>query len=58
MNADLKKAEVYDGLQEKEVTAWMGLRNSAAHGDYGAYDHAQVRRFLDGVQAFMKKYPA
>ncbi|MYW99082.1 hypothetical protein SAMN02745831_05990 [Streptomyces sp. PgraA7] len=58
MNADLKKADVYDGLQEKEVTAWMGLRNSAAHGDYGAYDHAQVRRFLDGVQAFMKKYPA
>ncbi|MFF2534489.1 hypothetical protein [Streptomyces cyaneofuscatus] len=58
MSADLRKAGVYDGLQEKEVTAWMGLRNSAAHGDYGDYDHAQVRRFLDGVQAFMRKFPA
>ncbi|MGW1334541.1 hypothetical protein ACWD7B_09695 [Streptomyces rubiginosohelvolus] len=58
MNADLKKAGVYDGLQEKEVTAWMGLRNSAARGDYGDYDHAQVRRLLDGVQAFMRKFPA
>ncbi|MGW3931338.1 hypothetical protein ACWECC_25010 [Streptomyces microflavus] len=58
MNADLKKAGVYDGLQEKEVTAWMGLRNSAAHGDYSDYDHGRVRRFLDGVHAFMKQYPA
>lgn len=58
MNADLKKAGVYDGLQEKEVTAWMGLRNSAAHGDYGDYDHGKVRRFLDGVHAFMKQHPA
>lgn len=58
MNADLKKAGVYDGLQQKEVTTWMALRNSAAHGDYGDYDHAQVRRFLDGVEAFMKKFPA
>ncbi|GAA0473976.1 hypothetical protein GCM10010361_42910 [Streptomyces olivaceiscleroticus] len=49
MNADLKKAGVYDGLQQKEVTAWMGLRNSAAHGDYDDYDRAQVRCFLDGV---------
>ncbi|MGW9188095.1 hypothetical protein [Streptomyces rubiginosohelvolus] len=58
MNADLRKAGVYDGLQEKEVTAWLGLRNSAAHGDCGDYDHGKVRRFLDGVHAFMKEHPA
>ncbi|MFB8268292.1 hypothetical protein ACFC96_16960 [Streptomyces sp. NPDC055955] len=58
MNADLKKAGVYDGLQQKEVTTWMALRNSAAHGNYDDYDHAQVRRFLDGVEAFMRKFPA
>ncbi|MET7438833.1 hypothetical protein ACFYQQ_09735 [Streptomyces sp. NPDC005496] len=58
MNADLKKTGVYDGFQQKEVTTWMALRNSAAHGDYGDYDHTQVRRFLDGVEAFMKKFPA
>jgi hypothetical protein len=58
MNAGLKKAGAYDGLQQKEITSWMALRNSAAHGNYDDYDHAQVRRFLDGVEAFMKKYPA
>ncbi|MFD9431466.1 hypothetical protein [Streptomyces sp. NPDC060002] len=58
MNADLKKAGVYDGLQQKEVTAWMDLRNKAAHGNYPDYDRDQVRRLIDGVEAFMRKYPA
>ncbi|AWW42315.1 hypothetical protein DN051_06685 [Streptomyces cadmiisoli] len=58
MNADLKKAGVYDGLQQKEVTAWMDLRNKAAHGDYADYDRDQVRRLIGGVEAFMRKYPA
>ncbi|WP_234373997.1 hypothetical protein [Streptomyces scabiei] len=58
MNADLKKAGVYDGLQQKQITAWMDLRNKAAHGDYDDYDDTQVRLFIDGVQAFLMKYPA
>ncbi|WP_329101622.1 hypothetical protein [Streptomyces sp. NBC_01439] len=58
MNADLKKAGVYDGLQQKQITAWMDLRNKAAHGDYAEYDKAQVRLFIEGVRAFMVKYPA
>ncbi|MDQ0776335.1 hypothetical protein QF026_004801 [Streptomyces aurantiacus] len=58
MNADLKKAGVYDGLQQKDITTWMDLRNKAAHGEYDSYDQGQVRRFVDGVQAFMMKYPA
>ncbi|MEU9379733.1 hypothetical protein AB0D38_01445 [Streptomyces sp. NPDC048279] len=58
MNADLKKAGVYDGLQQKQITAWMDLRNKAAHGNYSDYDDDQVRLFIDGVQALMMKYPA
>ncbi|MFM9626236.1 MULTISPECIES: hypothetical protein [Streptomyces] len=58
MNADLKKADVYDGLQQKQITAWMDLRNKAAHGNYGDYDQAQVRLFIEGVRAFMMKCPA
>ncbi|MBK3645935.1 hypothetical protein JHN46_35460 [Streptomyces sp. MBT33] len=58
MNADLKKAGVYDGLRQKQITAWMDLRNKAAHGNYGDYDNDEVRQFIDGVQAFMMKYPA
>ncbi|WP_327313334.1 hypothetical protein [Streptomyces sp. NBC_01235] len=58
MNADLKKAGVYDGLQQKKVMAWMDLRSKAAHGNYGDYDKEEVRQFIDGVQAFLMKYPA
>ncbi|MFF5363166.1 hypothetical protein ACFY4I_27870 [Streptomyces scabiei] len=58
MNSDLKKAGVYDLLQQKQVTAWLDLRNKAAHGDYTSYDEGQVRLLIDGVRGFILKYPA
>ena len=38
LNAELAKAGVYTKLDQKNVTAWLGLRNHAAHGDYDKYD--------------------
>ncbi|WP_430478113.1 HEPN domain-containing protein [Streptomyces sp. P11-1] len=58
MNADLKKAGVYDGLRQKQITAWMDLRNKAAHGNYSDYTKDDVRLLIDGVQSFMTNYPA
>lgn len=58
MNADLKKAGVYGTLQQKQLTAWMDLRNKAAHGDWKEYDIQQVRLLIDGVREFMLKFPA
>ena len=58
MNADLRKAELYNDLQQKSVTAWMGLRNKAAHGEYDAYDDRDVRALIQGVRDFIVKYPA
>ncbi|MFE5595482.1 hypothetical protein [Streptomyces sp. NPDC056549] len=58
MNADLKKTDVYATLQEKQVTAWMDLRNQAAHGNYEKYDTGEVRGLANGVRDFMLKYPA
>lgn len=58
MNADLKKAGVYATLQEKQLTAWMDLRNQAAHGNYDKYDISEVRALASGVRDFMLKYPA
>lgn len=58
MNADLKKASVYEGLQQKQVTSWLALRNSAAHGKYGEYDDTDVRHFISEVRAFVIKYAA
>jgi hypothetical protein len=30
---ELKRADVYNNTVHKQVTAWQGLRNNAAHGD-------------------------
>ncbi|MFJ2749783.1 hypothetical protein [Streptomyces sp. NPDC087297] len=58
MNADLRKVGAYNEARKKQITAWMDLRNKAAHGDYTSYDGHQVRMFIDGVRDFMLKHPA
>jgi hypothetical protein len=58
MNADLKKAGAYNDLQQKSVTAWFGLHNKAAHGDYDDYDERDVLHLIQGVRDFILKYPA
>jgi hypothetical protein len=58
LNADLVKAGAYNKLEQKNVTAWLGLRNDAAHGKYGNYDEAQVQNFVDNVRDFLLRHPA
>lgn len=58
INADLVKAGVYNKLEQKNVTAWLGLRNDAAHGNYAAYDKAQVQLFIVGIREFLVRNPA
>jgi hypothetical protein len=58
INADLYKAGTYSNNDQKNVTAWLGLRNDAAHGDYGKYTIDQVRIMWDGVKDFLKRVPA
>ena len=43
MNADLAKKAIYGKLEQKCVTAWLDLRNAAAHGKYTLYNEEQVR---------------
>lgn len=56
MNIDLYKHGIYNGLVQKSVTAWLALRNNAAHGKYGEYDLPQVRNLLQSVRDFIIKY--
>jgi hypothetical protein len=58
VNAELKAAGVYNALEHKQVTAWLAIRNSAAHGDYGDYDDAAVKAMVEGVGGFAGKHPA
>ena len=58
MNADLAKASAYGKIEQKQVTAWAGIRNAAAHGKFGDYDEKQVRQMITGIRDFIGKYPA
>jgi hypothetical protein len=55
LNDELAKAKVYDKLEQKSVTAWLDLRNKAAHGRYGDYDRSQVQELLSGVRNFLTR---
>jgi len=58
MNTDLAKKSAYGKIEQKQVTAWAGIRNAAAHGEYGKYDENQVRQMVRGIRDFISKYPA
>ncbi len=58
MNADLTKAEIFSKTQQKQVTAWLGIRNDAAHGHYDNYTKEEVKNMLSGLTDFFVNYPA
>lgn len=59
LNQDLDKAGAYlSKLDLKSVTAWLDLRNNAAHGHYAKYLPEQVGLMIAGVRDFMTRYPA
>jgi hypothetical protein len=42
-------------LDQKNVTAWLDLRNKAAHGKYTEYQKDQVELMMQGVTQFMAR---
>jgi hypothetical protein len=57
LNQDLGK-NAYNLFDQKQITAWLDLRNNAAHGNYGGYDEDQVARLIEWVGDFISKNPA
>jgi hypothetical protein len=55
LNNDLVAANVYGKLDQKSVTAWLDLRNKAAHGKYKEYTREQVALMHQGVLDFMTR---
>jgi|SRR5579863_9888879 len=58
LNSELASAIVYSKLDQKSVTAWLDLRNKAAHGKYTEYTTEQVALTLQGVRDFTSRNPA
>jgi hypothetical protein len=63
LNAELKKAGVYQEAKRAVVEGWQKLRNAAAHGEPG-FDgpdrshESSIKPVIDGIRAFIVHYPA
>lgn len=58
LNIDLAKNEVYSKLDQKNITAWLGLRNNAAHGKYEDYSKEQVSLLILSLRDFISRVSA
>jgi hypothetical protein len=58
MNTELAKAQAYSKNDQKQVTAWAGIRNEAAHGNYSNYTDGEVKLMLAGIRDFISRNPA
>lgn len=58
LNNDLAGRNIYNVLIQKKITAWLDLRNQAAHAHYAEYTHQDVVALLDGIRDFISRYPA
>ena len=57
INSELAAANAYTKLDQKNITAWLGLRNDAAHGNYGAYTKEQVSLLVSSIRDFLTRCP-
>jgi hypothetical protein len=44
--------------EAKDVTAWLGRRNDAAHGHHDLFTDEQVSLMIEGVRGFISRHPA
>lgn len=58
INDELARAGAYGRLDQKNVTGWLDLRNSAAHADWAKYNADQVDLLIRGVREFVARLPA
>ncbi len=56
LNQDLAGL-AYSKGDQKNVTAWLDLRNHAAHANYDQYDDKQVDLTIVGVRYFIQRNP-
>lgn len=52
----LKRRQVYNELQAKELRAWAAIRNAAAHGDLNAFTREQVDTMVSGIARFLREH--
>jgi len=58
LNSDLYNAKIYNRGDNKNITAWLEIRNNAAHAKYSEYSEEQVKISLQGIRDFISRFPA
>lgn len=58
LNNQMGSNGVYNKPDQKSITAWLDLRNKAAHAEYGEYNREQVGAMLMGVRNLISRLPA
>jgi len=58
LNANLASDGVYNKIQQKIITGWLGIRNDAAHANYDEYTNDQVASLIGDVREFISRFPA
>lgn len=54
--AQLKKSGVIGATDAKDITAWAGQRNDAAHGHFEQLNRDRARIMADGINLFMRRH--
>lgn len=52
----LRTAEVLEAQDIKDVTAWAGMRNAAAHGQFDQIEIPNARLMAQGINLFMRQH--
>ena len=52
MNTELVKARIYNTNMQKQVTAWAGIGNSAAHMKIDEFSKIDVKNMISGIINF------
>lgn len=58
LTSDLYKDNVIDDNDHKQILYWQGIRNSSAHGKSHKIEIRDVKRMIEGIMDFIRKYPA
>ena len=56
MNADLVKSAIYSKVTQKQITAYAGIRNSAAHGNLNEFTKNDVEQMIPSVEQFLSRF--
>lgn len=55
LNSELSRAQVYDQLTQKEITAKAQVKNDADHGRYDQFTEADVQAMVKWVRTFAEQ---